>query len=53
MCVLNHCYGNPAQYERNCRFRHIVNVLVFNGAKLPSEGLLLNASKTESRPKMQ
>lgn len=49
------CNGNPAQYERNRRFRHLVYVLGWkaNGAKLPSGGIWLNASKSESRPKMQ
>ena len=49
------CNGNPAQYERNRRFRHLVYVLGWkaNGAKLPSEGIWLNASKSESRPNMQ
>jgi hypothetical protein len=44
------CNSNPAQYERNRRFRHLVHVLgrQANGAKLPSEGLWLNASKSES-----
>jgi len=33
------CNGNPAQYERNRRFRHLVHVHGWqaNGAKLPSE----------------
>jgi hypothetical protein len=45
------CNSNPAQYERNRRFRHLVHVLGWkaNGAKLPSERLRLNASKSESR----
>ena len=44
------CYGNPAQYERNRRFGPVVLVLgrEASGAKLPSEGLRLNASKSES-----
>ena len=44
------CNSNPAQYERNRRFRHLVYVLGWgaNGAKLPSVGLWLNASKSES-----
>ncbi len=48
----SHCNGNPAQYERNRRFGYLVHVLgrEANGAKLPSEGLELNASKLESRP---
>ena len=45
------CDSNPAQYERNRRFGHLVHVLgrVASGAKLPSVGLRLNASKSESR----
>ena len=45
------CDSNPAQYERNRRFGHLVHVLVrsYTGAKLPSVGLCLNASKAESR----
>jgi hypothetical protein len=45
------CYSNPAQYERNRRFGHLVYVLgrSAGGAKLPSVGLCLNASKAESR----
>ncbi|CDS38255.1 cytoplasmic antigen 1 [Echinococcus multilocularis] len=41
------CYGNPVQYERNRRFRHLVHVpgRSANGARLPSGGLRLNASK--------
>ncbi len=47
MCC--HCNSNPAQYERNRRFRHLVRVLGWGatGAKLPSAGLWLNASKSE------
>jgi hypothetical protein len=43
--------SNPAQYERNRRVGHLVHVLgrKATGAKLPSEGLRLNASKPESR----
>ena len=45
-------YGNPAQYERNRRFRHLVRAPARegNGATLPSGGLRLNASKPEPRP---
>ena len=45
------CDSNPAQYERNSRFGHLVHVLARSGggAKLPSVGLCLNASKAESR----
>ena len=45
------CDSNPAQYERNRRFGHLVHVLdrSVGGAKLPSVGLCLNASKAESR----
>ena len=45
------CDSNPAQYERNRRFGHLVHVLTRSsgGAKLPSVGLCLNASKAESR----
>jgi hypothetical protein len=45
-----HCDSNPAQYERNRRFGHLVHVLdrAVSGAKLPSAGLRLNASKSES-----
>ena len=50
--MTSRCYGNPAQYERNRRFRHLVHVLA-NGASLPSAGLWLNASKSESRPDMR
>ena len=50
--TIGRCTGNPAQYERNRRFRHLVYVLgrSANGATLPSVGLWLNASKSESRP---
>jgi hypothetical protein len=49
------CNSNPAQYERNRRFGHLVYVLgrTADGAKLPSEGLRLNASKSESHLNMQ
>ncbi|CAN0535963.1 unnamed protein product, partial [Ectocarpus sp. 8 AP-2014] len=47
--------SNPAQYERNRRFGHLVHVLVRSngGAKLPSVGLCLNASKAEARLDME
>ncbi|CAN7977941.1 unnamed protein product [Ixodes persulcatus] len=49
--MTGHCDSNPAQYERNRRFGHLVHVLgrETSGAKLPSVGLRLNASKSESR----
>lgn len=49
---MGHCYGNRAQYERNRTFRYLVYVAgrKANAAKLPSEGLRLNASKSESYP---
>jgi len=45
------CNSNPPQYERNRRFRHLVHAPGWKaiGAKLPSQGLWLNASKSESR----
>ena len=48
--MTRHCDSNPAQYERNSRFGHLVHVLgrSAGGAKLPSVGLCLNASKAES-----
>ncbi|PBC25106.1 hypothetical protein APICC_07485 [Apis cerana cerana] len=47
--MTNHCDSNLAQYERNCRFGHLVHVLGRTaGAKLPSVGLCLNASKAVS-----
>ena len=44
------CNSNPAQYERNRRFKSLVHVLgrQANGAKLPFEGLWLKASKSAS-----
>lgn len=44
------CDSNPAQYERNRRFGHLVHALgrAADGAKLPSVGLSLNASKAVS-----
>ena len=51
LLIAGHCDSNPAQYERNRRFGHLVHVLARSsgGAKLPSVGLCLNASKAESR----
>ncbi|XP_039315512.1 uncharacterized protein LOC120360034 [Solenopsis invicta] len=48
--MTSHCDSNPAQYERNRRFGHLVHALdrAAGGAKLPSVGLCLNASKTVS-----
>src|SRR5579871_4655705 len=48
--MTRHCDSNPAQYERNRRFGHLVHVLgrEASGAKLPSVGLRLKASKSES-----
>ena len=47
--------SNPAQYERNHRFGHLVHVRVQlnGGAKLPSVGFCLNASKVEARLDMK
>ncbi|KAI4473450.1 hypothetical protein M0804_015341, partial [Polistes exclamans] len=44
------CDSNPAQYERNRRFGHLVHALgrAAGGAKLLSVGLCLNASKAVS-----
>ncbi|CAB0034366.1 unnamed protein product [Trichogramma brassicae] len=44
------CDSNPAQYERNRRFGHLVHALgrAAGGAKLPSVGLCLNTSKAVS-----
>ena len=44
------CDSNPAQYERNRRFGHLVHAVGRSavGAKLPLVGLSLNASKAES-----
>ncbi len=52
LLMTGHRAGNPAQYERNRRFGHLVHVLgrETSGAKLPSVGLRLNASKSESCP---
>ena len=51
LLMTGRCDSNPAQYERNRRFGHLVHVLTRSsgGAKLPSVGLCLNASKAESR----
>ncbi len=51
LLLTGRCDSNPAQYERNRRFGHLVYVLgrSAGGAKLPSVGLCLNASKAESR----
>ena len=51
LLMTRRCDSNPAQYERNRRFGHLVHVLgrSAGGAKLPSVGLCLNASKAESR----
>jgi hypothetical protein len=41
LLITSRCYSNPAQYERNRRFGHLVHVLdrPISGAKLPSVGL--------------
>ena len=51
LLMTRRCDSNPAQYERNRRFGHLVHVLgrSVGGAKLPSVGLCLNASKAEAR----
>ena len=48
--AIGRCDSNPAQYERNRRFGHLVHALgrSAGGAKLPSAGLCLNASKAAS-----
>lgn len=48
--MTSRCDSNPAQYERNRRFGHLVHALARagDGAKLPSVGLCLNASKAVS-----
>ena len=50
LLITRHCDSNPAQYERNRRFGPVVLVLgrEASGAKLPSVGLRLKASKSES-----
>ena len=44
------CDSNRSQYERNTSFRYLVNVVSWkaNTTKLPSVGLRVNASKSES-----
>ena len=51
LLITGRCNSNPAQYERNRRFGHLVHALgrAAGGATLPSAGLSLNASKAESR----
>ncbi|KAJ8027717.1 hypothetical protein HOLleu_29749 [Holothuria leucospilota] len=46
------CHGNSVQYKTNRRFGTAVRVLgrKAGGARLPSVGIRLNASKTESAP---
>jgi hypothetical protein len=48
--MASRCDSNLAQYERNRKFGHLVHALgrEAGGAKLPSVGLRLNASKAES-----
>lgn len=50
LLMTRRCDSNPAQYERNRRFGHLVHALARagGGAKLPSVGLCLNASKAVS-----
>lgn len=50
LLMTRRCDSNPAQYERNRRFGHLVHALARSGggAKLPSVGLCLNASKAVS-----
>ena len=50
LLLTGRCDSNPAQYERNRRFGHLVHALSrsTSGAKLPSVRLCLNASKAES-----
>jgi hypothetical protein len=50
LLMTGRCDSNPAQYERNRRFGHLVHALARagGGAKLPSVGLCLNASKAVS-----
>lgn len=50
LLMTRRCDSNPAQYERNRRFGHLVHALgrAASGAKLPSVGLCLNASKAVS-----
>ena len=55
LLMTRRCDSNPAQYERNRRFGHLVHVLGRSaaGAKLPSVGVCLNASKAETRLDME
>ena len=48
--ILSRCDSNPAQYERNRRFGQLAHTVAraSNAVKLPSVGLWLNASKSES-----
>lgn len=50
LLITRHYDSNPAQYERNRRVGPVVLVLgrAASGAKLPSVGLRLKASKSES-----
>jgi hypothetical protein len=50
LLITGRCDSNLAQYERNRKFGHLVHALgrAAGGAKLPSVGLRLNASKAES-----
>jgi hypothetical protein len=50
LLMTSRCDSNLAQYERNRKFGHLVHALgrEAGGAKLPSVGLSLNASKAES-----
>lgn len=50
LLMTRRCDSNPAQYERNRRVGHLVHALARagGGAKLPSVGLCLNASKAVS-----
>lgn len=45
--MTNRCDSNPAQYERNYKFAHLVHALdrVAASTKLSSIGLCLNVSK--------
>ena len=51
LLMTHRCNSNPAEYERNRRFGHLVHVpgRSAGGVKLPSVGLCLNTSKGESR----
>ena len=50
LLISKRCDSNRTQYERNSLFRQLVNVVSreASAAKLPSVGLRLNASKSES-----